>query len=137
MGHRFGDSIELVGYDLDRTRVSPSERLSLHLYWRAHEAPKADYWSLIELVDDYGTFLMYKDGSPSAGRDTTDRWVPGAVIVSEHRLLIPDIDTPGEYHLTLRLHPVGERTWLPVTHPEWKSAKDTLILDQSIQINLP
>ena len=134
---QFGESIHLVGYHLDRTKVQPGERLSLHLYWQASAPLQADIWSLIELVDDSGAFLMYKDGSPSAGRDTTDRWQPGVIVASEHRLLIPEHSQPGTYRLTIRLHPSGERAWLPITGPDASPLGDTYTFDTPIEIVVP
>jgi hypothetical protein len=137
VGIGFGDSIRLVGYRLDHDQVRPGKKLSLHLYWQATAQPQADIWSLIELVDATGTFLMYKDGSPSAGRDTTDRWTPGRLVASEHRLAVPDYGEPGTYWLTLRLHPASERTWLPVTDAAGIPLGDTFTFDEVVEIVAP
>lgn len=134
---RFGDSIRLVGYDLEGARVRPGDKLPLHLYWQADTPVEDNLWALIELVDASGTFLMYKDGSPSAGRDTTDRWMVGKIVASEHRLAIPDYGQPGTYGLTLRLHPADERTWLPITSPEGAPMGDTFTFDVPVEITVP
>ncbi|MGQ9667699.1 MAG: hypothetical protein ACUVWB_10330, partial [Anaerolineae bacterium] len=56
--------------------------------------------------------LVVKDGSPSAGRDTTDRWPPNAIIPARHWLAVPAHTLPGEYTLWLGLHPFGSWDWL-------------------------
>jgi hypothetical protein len=89
---------------------------------------------LIELVDARGAFVMYKDGSPSAGRDTTDRWTPGTLVASRHRLNVPEDAQPGTYRITLRLHPAGERTWLPVTSAEGTPQGDMWVLEPAVQL---
>lgn len=134
---RFGDSIRLVGYQMDDARVRPGEKLPLDLYWQADVSPEHDFWALIELVDASGTFLMYKDGSPSAGRDTTDRWIPGTIVVSQHRLSIPEYGQPGVYWLTLRLHRPGVRAWLPVTDPDGAPMGDSFVLALPVEIVAP
>jgi hypothetical protein len=137
LGIRFGDSIRLAGYRLESTEVRPGEKLPLHLYWQAEVLPEADLWSLIELVDASGNFLMYKDGSPSAGRDTTDRWKPGALVASEHRLAVPGYGQPGTYRLTLRLHPAGERAWLPITGADGAMMGDIFTFDAQVELVAP
>jgi hypothetical protein len=134
---RFGDSIWLAGYRLASSQVHPGEKLALDLYWRTDISPQANLWILVELVDASGTFLMYKDGSPSAGRDTTDRWVPGTIVASQHRLSIPEYSEPGTYWLTLSMHPVGEQIWLPISGPDGAPIGETLTLDMPVEIVAP
>ncbi len=80
---------------------------------------------------------MYKDGSPSAGLDTTDRWTPGKIVASEHRLSIPEHGLPGTYRLVLRVHPAGERTWLPLSRPDGTALGDTFTIDPAVEIVAP
>jgi hypothetical protein len=88
-------------------------------------------------VDKEGKFLMYVDGSPSAGRDTTDRWRPGIPLASHHLLPVPGYGQPGEYHLTISLYPFGESTWLPATGPEGALLGDHLVLPETVWIVVP
>ncbi len=137
LGVRFGDSIWLTGYRLASSQIYPGEKLALDLYWQAAVSPPANLWILIELVDESGTFLMYKDGSPSAGRDTTDRWMPGIIVASQHRLAIPEYSEPGTYWLTLSMHPAGEQVWLPISGPDGVLMGETFTLDGPVEIVAP
>ncbi len=130
----FGDSVRLVGFRLENAQVQPGQKLVLHLYWQAASTPEVDVWARIDLVDAAGAFVMYKDGSPSAGRDTTDRWAPGTIVPSEHRLGVPSSTQPGTYRLTLRLHPPGEPAWLPVTGPQGAPLGDTFTFDVPVKV---
>ncbi len=134
---RFVGSLWLLGYRLESSQARPGEKLTLDLYWRADVSQEADIWVLLKLVDAGGTFLMYKDGSPSAGRDTTDRWTPGTIIASQHRLAIPNYSQPGTYWLTLSMHRSGERVWLPINDAEGVALGETLALDVPIEIVAP
>jgi len=125
---RFGDSIRLVGYRLENPQVHTGEKLLLDLYWQAESRPEGNFWALIELVGQDGSLLLYKDGSPSAGRDTTDRWKPGPIVTSHHRMTVPEYGAPGTYRLTIRLHLAGERMWLPAISPDGRLPGDTLTL---------
>jgi hypothetical protein len=134
---RFGHSIRLVGYRLESSLVRPGEKLCLDLYWRSDVPVEADIWILLKLVDADGNILMYKDGSPSAGRDTTDHWTPGTVVASQHRLAIPDYSQPGTYRLTLSMHPCGEQVWLPMSSADGTAMGETLTLDAPVEIVIP
>ncbi|HFD40374.1 MAG TPA: hypothetical protein ENJ31_11085, partial [Anaerolineae bacterium] len=85
---RWGD-VRLLAYRLESNTVRPGEKLVLDLYWQADRPVDRDLMALIKLVDEEGRFLMYADGSPTAGRDTTDRWPPGVPLASRHLLAVP------------------------------------------------
>ena len=128
------DGIRLLGYRLESTEVQAGGKLVLHLYWQARHPIDQDLMALVQLVDQEGQFLMYVDGSPTAGRDTTDRWSPGIPLASQHNLSVPDYGQPGEYTLTIGLHPFGKRTWLPVTGPDGEMLGDHLVLPVAIRV---
>jgi hypothetical protein len=131
------DGIRLLGYHLEDSRVRPGEKLVLDLYWQALQPVEQDLMALIELVDEEGDFLMYLDGSPSAGRDTTDRWTPGEPLASRHLLAIPDYGQPGAYRLTISVHPFGEQRWLPAVGPDGTPTGDRLVLPEPVTLNSP
>jgi len=109
----------------------------LCLYWQTLEPQDRQVWALIQLVDEEGRFLMYLDGSPTAGRDTTDRWTPGRPLASCHLLPVPEYSAPGDYHLTISLHPPGEQRWLPATGPEGTPLGERMILPPTVRITAP
>ena len=131
------DGIRLLSYRLESDQVRPGEKLVLCLYWQALEPQEQQVWALIQLVDEEGQFLMYLDGSPTAGRDTTDRWMPGQPLASCHLLPVPDYGTPGEYHLTISLHPPGEQRWLLATGPNGEPLGERLLLPPTVRITTP
>jgi hypothetical protein len=93
--------------------------------------------ALIKLVDSGGQFLMYTDGSPSAGRDTTDRWTLGVPLASRHLLPVPDYGEPGTYRLTISVHPFSEDVWLPAVGPDGSLLGDQLVLPVTILVTAP
>ncbi|MGQ9598792.1 MAG: glycosyltransferase family 39 protein [Anaerolineae bacterium] len=128
------EDIQLLGYRLEGNPVRPGEKLVLHLYWQGLRPIEDNVMALIQLIDEEGRFLMYRDGTPTAGRDTTDRWAPRIPLTSEHLLPIPDNGQPGTYRLTISLHPCGEPRWLPVSGPDGKLIGDSFILPETIQV---
>ncbi|MCL7455271.1 MAG: glycosyltransferase family 39 protein, partial [Anaerolineae bacterium] len=131
------DGIRLLGYRLENNRAQPGGKLVLDLYWQALQPVEQDLMALIQLVDQEGRFLMYVDGSPTAGRDTTDRWPPGQPLASRHLLPIPDYGQPGTYRLTISVHPFGEQAWLPAVGPDGTVLGDQLVLPETISLVAP
>ena len=114
--------------------MQPGGKLVLYLYWQGLRPVDRDLLALIQLVDEKDQFLMYADGSPTAGRDTTDRWEPGVPLASRHLLPVPDYGQPGLYRLTISLHPFGESAWLPATGPDGSSLGNRLVLPETVHI---
>jgi len=133
LGVRWGD-VQLLAYRIEDNQVRPGEELVLHLYWQAQQPVDRDLMALIQLVDAGDRFLMYSDGSPTAGRDTTDRWLPGVPLASRHLLPVPDYGQPGDYRLTISLHPFGQQKWLAVSGPDGALLGDHLVLPETIRI---
>jgi hypothetical protein len=131
------DGIRLLGYRLESNRVQPGGKIALHLYWMARQSVDSDLLSLVQLVDTKGDFLVFRDGSPSGGRDTTDRWQSGVPIASLHLLPIPDYAQAGEYRLTLGMHPSGGREWIPAVASDGSILGDALTLPVTIHIASP
>jgi hypothetical protein len=131
------DSVQLLGYRLESNTVEPGGKLILDLYWQGLQLTEPDWMALIQLVDHDGKFLMYTDGSPTAGRDTTDSWKIGVPLASRHLLPVPDYGQPGEYYLTIGLHPFGERTWISAVGPDGAPIGDQLTLPETIHVVAP
>jgi hypothetical protein len=131
------DGIRLLAYRLQDHRVKPGQELVLDLYWQALEPVDEDLMALVQLVDGEGRFLMYADGSPSAGRDTTDRWPPGVPLASRHLLPVPGYAQPGEYWLTISIHPFGQAVWLPAAGADGTVLGDHLRLPAVVQVIAP
>jgi hypothetical protein len=131
------NGIRLLGYHLESDTVRAGDKLVLHLYWKGLAPIDSDFMALIKLVDSGGEFLMYTDGSPTAGRDTTDRWRTGVPLASQHLLAVPDYGTPGRYQLTVSLHPFGEQTWLPAVGWDGSALGDQVSLPETIHVIAP
>jgi hypothetical protein len=129
----WGD-VRLLAYRLETDQAHPGGKLLLHLYWQGLQPMEQDLMALVQLVNEEGAFLMYADGSPTAGRDTTDRWEPGVPLASLHLLPIPEYGQPGDYSLTISLHPFGESTWLPAVGPGGSSLGDHIVLPETVQL---
>lgn len=110
----FDGLIALRGHDLDvatdQANGEPAELL-LTLVWQALVLPAGDravpHKVFVHVVDAAGDLIAQSDAEPAGGYGT-DRWLPGEVVVDQHRIALPP-DAGGQ---TLRVlvglyEPVG------------------------------
>lgn len=89
-------TIELLGYDLSTTHPKPGGRLTVTLYWYAHQP-----------VDvNYNTFMHFSTGGPPLAQQDkvqgdilTRGWTPDGYIRDEYVLRLPEGLPPGAYQL--------------------------------------
>jgi 4-amino-4-deoxy-L-arabinose transferase-like glycosyltransferase len=107
----FGDSISLLGYDLDPTATRPGGLLQLRLYWQAREPVSKDYTVFVHLLGEDDQLWGQHDGQPEGGFYPTSSWDEGEVIVDEHEIALKPDTPPGEYQIVIGLYQfaTGER----------------------------
>ncbi|HFQ93856.1 MAG TPA: hypothetical protein ENK32_07600 [Anaerolineae bacterium] len=98
---RFGDAIELAGFDLARPST---DTLALTLYWRATAAPEQNYFSFVHLVNEDGEIVTPKGFVPAEGLRPTKGWRAGEVIADPYTLELPPDLPPGTYELRAGLY---------------------------------
>lgn len=97
---RFGDVIELLGYDLQ----SQPTAVHLQLVWRALSETDVSYTAFVHLLDRDGRVASQVDVPPG-----TDRWAKGQVVTTSYDL--PASAAPGQYRVEIGLYeqPTGKR----------------------------
>lgn len=115
---RFGEAIQLVGYDGGTESASPGDVLGYRFYWQADEAPSENYSLFVHLMPvDADELVAQADGNPAAPERLTQTWDdPTEVLISPWFQLTLPADLPaGEYHVLMGLYnfETGER--LPVS----------------------
>lgn len=136
VGAQFGDSIRLVGYDLDKTVARPGDTIGLTLYWSSDGDIRQRYKVFTHLLGDVfnataGNFLWGQaDNEPAANTRPTTTWRGAEMIVDEYTIPVAPDAPPGKYRLEIGLYnPVtGER--LALLNPEGAEAGDHLILTE-------
>jgi 4-amino-4-deoxy-L-arabinose transferase-like glycosyltransferase len=95
--------LELMGYDLDKQKVGPGERLPVTFYWRATRPIDRDY----EVTVDAKSVAGNEGGGwldPLGTEEyPTSHWRRGEVIVDVHQLQMPPTARSGFYLLNMRL----------------------------------
>jgi hypothetical protein len=111
----FGDQIDLLGYDLDRSEMRAGESVTLTLYWRARKTPDDDYTVFTHLLDASGVQRGGRDNAPVSGTYNTSRWVAGEVIVDTYSIPLEANAPPGEYAIEVGLYQFESGARLPLS----------------------
>ncbi len=120
---RFGDALELVGYESPR-RNPAGTWLPLALHFRVlRDVAAPEPWALFAHVLD-------AQGNLAAGRDflavPASTWRRGDVFVQLHDVALPDLP-PGLYHVEIGLYSQADGTRFPVT--DGTASGDRLLLE--------
>lgn len=110
VGARFGEAIELLGFDL-----APSgDRARLTLYWRAAGSIDRSWTVFTHLLDSAGRVRGQVDAVPGGGALPTDGWARGEVVVDRYEIPLAGDAPAGQYAVEIGLYDArgGER--LPV-----------------------
>ena len=117
----FGDTMELVGYDIAREPLKPMDNLEVRLYWRALANSPKDYTVSVQLMGEDGTVAQL-DRQPLHGLYPTSRWRVGEVLVDDVAFdLLPNAG-PGRYRLIALVYDLATMERLPLVagiEPDW------------------
>ena len=112
---RLGDSIQLVGYDLDRADHHPGDLLHLTLHWTTTAPLDADYTVFTQLLGPDFQLHGQLDHQPINNLWPTTRWQPGERLADRYDIPIDPNAPPGSYQILVGMYngQTGER--LPVS----------------------
>jgi hypothetical protein len=111
---RFGDKVELIGYDLDLPSpgyVGPGQRMAITWYWKSLARVPGSYQVFVHIDGPGGR--INGDHQAADGTYPIAMWQPGDVIVDRQELSVPAHFSGGEYTLYVGLW--SGPTRLPVT----------------------
>ncbi len=132
----FGDSISLLGYDLDPTATRPGGVLHLKLYWQARESVGEDYTVFVHLMGEDGQLWAQHDGQPEGGFYPTSFWDEGEVIADEHEIVLRPDTPPGKYQIVTGLYRLATGERLAVDAGA-RRAEDGRLLLSTVQVPEP
>jgi 4-amino-4-deoxy-L-arabinose transferase-like glycosyltransferase len=106
MGVNFGNRLELLGYDLERSTIAAGDSGKITLYWKPLRPLDHDYIVSLRLTD--GRFYYWRhDGRPAAETYPTTSWPAGQVVAGELSFQVPPATPPGTYYLELGTYGQG------------------------------
>jgi len=84
-----GDSLTLVGYDVDPDAPSPGGESQVTLYWHVERTLREDYHTYVQLLDEGGQPIAQSDHRPGQEYYPSSLWQPGEKVLDVHVLPIP------------------------------------------------
>ena len=125
---RLGETIRLLGYDLDRREVQAGDALTLTLYWQALGEMTESFKVFNHLVGPDGQLHGQKDGYPANGQQPTSGWVPGEVIIDRYVIPVAEDAPPGTYRLLTGMYRERDLIRLPTFDADDRPLGDTIPL---------
>jgi hypothetical protein len=105
---KFGDSIELLGFDVRESAVEPGGLIGLTLYWRALGPTDISYKVFTHLLDGSGSRVGQKDSIPVGGARPTTGWVAGELLVDSYEIAVDEGESNLPYQVAVGFyHPVS------------------------------
>jgi hypothetical protein len=101
--HRFGTSLELLGYTWDREPAEPGRPDALTLYWKADAPLATNYSSFLHVLDSSGHGVAGADNVHVADYPTS-WWRVGAYATDVHRIVLPSTSPAGSYRVEVGLY---------------------------------
>jgi hypothetical protein len=131
---RFGDAVELRGYELSQSSYSPGDIIEFRLIWNAGASLPVDAVLFVHLVDADGELITQADRAPLDGSLPTSLWKAGDVWEDWHSLSLPDDLPPGDYELRVGLYDWTTGVRVPITDPGKLTAGDNALNLTTISI---
>jgi len=127
---QLGESVRLLGYDLEPAQARPGEELSLTLYWQCLGSMDTSYTAFVHLLQPAGNIHAQRDSVPGQGTLPTTSWMEGEVIVDPYELHLSPDALPGTYVIIAGLYDAITGDRLPVLDAEGSQLGDHLSVTQ-------
>ncbi len=123
----FGDRIQLLGYQVDRTSAVPGDRIAVTLYWQAVRPIAQDYSVFVHLLGGPDILLAQRDTYPGRGMMPTSTWIPGQAFSDTVVLTVPaNAYAPDEAQIELGVYDFDTGQRLPVTTADGRALGDNV-----------
>ena len=127
---QLGESVRLLGYDLEPAQGRPGEELSLTLYWQCLGTMDTSYTVFVHLLQPAGNIHAQRDSVPGQGTLPTTSWMEGEIIVDQYEMPISPDAPPGAYTVIAGLYDATTGDRLPVFDAEGIHLGDHLSVAQ-------
>lgn len=108
----FGNTMRLLGYDLETTTTEPGDQVAVTLYWEALGPTQEDYTVFVHLLGTHELVVAQRDTFPGLGLLSTTWLEPGFQWADRYVIRLPDTAfAPDEAQLQVGLFQpkTGER----------------------------
>jgi hypothetical protein len=106
-----GDSVALLGYDVELVRREDGDHLRVSLWWKALADMDRDYTAFVHLLEPDDRIWAQDDRMVKIGERPTSTWRVGETVRQEYDLPVPPSALPDEYTIKAGLYywATGER----------------------------
>jgi hypothetical protein len=125
-----GENVELVGYELAATQVSPGDKLKLTLYWHARGVVGRNFKVFNHLVGPDGAIWGQRDSMPGDGTLPTAGWQPGEYLADTYEIPVKSDAPPGSYSLLVGMYDEGSGARLPAFDSQDQPLGDHVVLSE-------
>jgi 4-amino-4-deoxy-L-arabinose transferase-like glycosyltransferase len=126
---RFGQTVELAGFDVDRLSAAQGDDVKITLYWRALAPMERNYDVSVQIVDLVSSGKAgQRDGAPGCNLYPTSTWIPGDLMADTYRLSIDGDAALGRYSLYVTMY--GEDGGLAVMDGEGRALGTGVVLSE-------
>ncbi|MBK8134928.1 MAG: hypothetical protein IPK52_03650 [Chloroflexi bacterium] len=99
------ESVQLLAYQVNSTRIRPGDPLSVTLFWSTAEIPETNYGARVGLLDMSTSRTHYLTSPAAPGDLPTRRWLTGYVVVDTYNVVSPDTLAQGTYQVVVEVTP--------------------------------
>jgi hypothetical protein len=136
MEAQLGESVRLLGYDLEPMDPRPGDTLYLTLYWECLGPMDTSLTVFVHLLDEEGHIQGQRDGVPGHGGLPTTSWVEGEIVTDEYEIPIAPDAAPGSYTIIAGMYDAATGDRLPVSAADGSYLGDHLSVAQ-ISVSAP
>ncbi len=123
-----GETVRLLGYDLEPSEARPGGSLHLTLYWQGLGRTDTSYTVFLHLLDEEGNIRGQRDSVPGQGTLPTSGWVKGEIIIDRYEIPIAADASPGQHTIALGMYDANTGERLPVFDAEGHLLDDQVSL---------
>jgi len=123
----FGQSIRLLGYEIQSAPVLPGDDLAITFYWECLQPMKDNYSVFVHLLDTNDVMIAQRDMYPGQGNYPTSLWKQGDIFADTFVLNIPEVVlTPVDAQFEIGFYRLDDGTRLPVMNGTGQPSGDNL-----------
>jgi hypothetical protein len=100
--YRFGEHVELIGYEISPANPVPGQPATVSLFWRAEAPTNAAPKVFVHVLNEAGEIVAQHDAQPVMNSYAADLWEPGQIVADMHPLIWPE--DAGDYRIAVGLY---------------------------------
>jgi len=108
------EEIELVGYKLHQSAITPTDKFGLTLYWQCLRPAEVNYTVFVHAIGPDQSLRGQWDSMPVQGNAPTSGWLPGEIIADYHEVPMHDNVPPWKYDVFIGMYNADTGERLPI-----------------------